>query len=118
MSPRYVHPAAKSILRFPFTNIELLEFNLDSYSSNNSVSNQNVITEEAVLNAIQENFSANRNATNDMNKQIFNVDDWNTYYRYSEDNKKIVKYATKGLVIGENEPALHYNCRSILIPYK
>ena len=44
-----------------------------SYSNNNSVSNQNVITEEAVLNAIQENFSANRNATNDMNKQIFNV---------------------------------------------
>ena len=53
-----------------------------------------------------------------MNKQIFNVDDWNTYYRYSEDDKKIVKYVTKGLVIGENEPALHYNCRSILIPYK
>ena len=49
------------------------EFNLDSYSSNNSVSNQNVITEETVLNAIQENFSANRNTTNDMNKQIFNV---------------------------------------------
>ena len=53
-----------------------------------------------------------------MNKQIFNVDDWNTYYRYSEDDKKIIKYVTKGLVIGENEPALHYNCRSILIPYK
>ena len=32
-----------------------------------------IITEDAVLNAIQENFSANRNATNDMNKQIFNV---------------------------------------------
>ena len=49
------------------------EFNLDSFSSNNGVSNENVITEEAVLNAIQEKFSANRNATNDMNKQIFNV---------------------------------------------
>ena len=54
-------------------NAQVEEFNLDSYSSNNSVSNQNIITEEAVLNAIQENFRTNRNATNDMNKQIFNV---------------------------------------------
>ena len=54
-------------------NAQVEEFNLDSFSSNNSISNQNVITEEAVLNAIQENFSTNRNATNDMNKQIFNV---------------------------------------------
>ena len=48
-------------------------FNLDPYSSDNSISNGNVITEELVLNAIQANFSANRNATNDMNKQIYNV---------------------------------------------
>ena len=54
-------------------NAQVEEFNLDSYSSNNSVSNQNIITEETVLNAIQENFTANRNTTNDMNRQIFNV---------------------------------------------
>lgn len=54
-------------------NTQVEEFNLDSYSSNNSVSNGNVITEEAVLNAIQKNLSANRNTTNNMNKQIFNV---------------------------------------------
>lgn len=54
-------------------NASVEELNLDSYSSNNSVTNGNVITEETVLNAIQENFSANRNATNDMNKQIYNV---------------------------------------------
>ena len=54
-------------------NAQVEELNLDSYSSNNSISNANVITEETVLNAIQENFSNNRNATNDMNKQIFNV---------------------------------------------
>lgn len=53
-----------------------------------------------------------------MDGQIFKLNDWNTYYRYSEDDKKMVKYVTKGLVIGENEPSLHVNCRSILIPYK
>ena len=54
-------------------NAQVEELNLDSYSSNNSLPNGNVITEETVLNAISENFNANRNATNDMNKQIFNV---------------------------------------------
>ena len=53
-----------------------------------------------------------------MNGQIFNVNDWNTYYRLANDNdEKLTKYVTKGLQIGENQPALHYNCRSVLIPY-
>lgn len=54
-------------------NAQVEELNLDSYSSNNSLSNGNVITEETVLNAINENFNSNRNATNDMNKQIYNL---------------------------------------------
>lgn len=54
-----------------------------------------------------------------MNGQIFKINDWNTYYRLENNNdEKLTKYTTYGLQIGENQPALHYNCRSVLIPYK
>ena len=54
-----------------------------------------------------------------MDRQIFKINDWNTYYRYANDkDEKLTMYKTYGLQIGENQPALHYNCRSILIPYK
>ena len=54
-----------------------------------------------------------------MNEQVFKINDWNTYYRYVDNNSLYKKrYVTKGLVIGENKPALHYNCRSVLYPYK
>ena len=59
------------------------------------------------------------NICQSMHGQIFNVNDWNTYYRYeNNDDIKTSKYTTFGLQIGENQPALHYNCRSVLIPYK
>ena len=54
-----------------------------------------------------------------MNGQIFNVNDKNIYFRYANNNDvKMTKYETQGLQIGENQPALHYNCRSVLYPYK
>ena len=54
-----------------------------------------------------------------MNGQIFNIKGWNTYYRLENNNdEKLTKYVTYGLQIGENMPALHIHCRSILIPYK
>lgn len=54
-----------------------------------------------------------------MHGQIFKVNDWNTYYRYANENdERTTKYVTNGLQIGENQPALHYNCRSVLYPYK
>ena len=54
-----------------------------------------------------------------MHEQIFKVNGLNIYYRYANnDDEKLTKYETQGLQIGENQPSLHYNCRSILIPYK
>ena len=54
-----------------------------------------------------------------MNGQIFNVNDKNIYFRYANNNDvKMTKYETNGLQIGENMPALHFSCRSILIPYR
>lgn len=54
-----------------------------------------------------------------MDRQIFKINDWNTYYRYANNNdERTTMYKTYGLQIGENMPALHINCRSILIPYK
>ena len=54
-----------------------------------------------------------------MNGQIFNVNDKNIYFRYANNNDvKMTKYETQGLQIGENQPALHINCRSVLYPYK
>jgi len=59
------------------------------------------------------------NICQSMDRQIFKINDWNVYYRYENNNdEKTSKYTTFGLQIGENQPALHYNCRSILIPYK
>lgn len=58
------------------------------------------------------------NICQSMNGQIFSVNEWNTYYRYANNNdERMTKYVTKGLQIGENQPALHYNCRSVLYPY-
>lgn len=54
-----------------------------------------------------------------MDRQVFKINDWNTYYRYANNNdEKLTMYKTYGLQIGENQPSLHYSCRSILIPYK
>lgn len=54
-----------------------------------------------------------------MNGQVFNVNDWNIYYRYADNkDERMTKYETKGLKVGENQPALHFNCRSVLYPYK
>lgn len=54
-----------------------------------------------------------------MNRQIFNIKGWNTYYRLQNNNdEKLTKYVTYGLQIGENQPSLHFSCRSVLIPYK
>lgn len=59
------------------------------------------------------------NICQSMDRQIFNINGWNTYYRYAENNdEKTTMYKTYGLKIGENQPALHIHCRSILIPYK
>ena len=53
-----------------------------------------------------------------MNGQIFDVKKKNVYYRYANNNDdRMEKYETIGLQIGENQPALHYNCRSVLVPY-
>lgn len=54
-----------------------------------------------------------------MNGQIFDIKEKNVYYRYANNNDdRTTKYETIGLQIGENQPSLHYNCRSVLIPYK
>ena len=52
-------------------NAKVEELNLDSYSSNNTMINTGVVTEETVLNAINERFNINRDATNNMNKEIY-----------------------------------------------
>lgn len=54
-----------------------------------------------------------------MNGQIFKINGLNSYMRYENENSiDTRRYVTQGLVIGQNQPALHYNCRSTLVPYK
>lgn len=52
-----------------------------------------------------------------LNNQIFKIDEMNVYQRYSDIDKKIVTYHTKGLIIGENLPPItnHFHwCRSTI----
>lgn len=52
-----------------------------------------------------------------LNNQIFDLDKVNTYQRYSDYDKRIVTYTTKGLVVGENLPPIsnHFHwCRSTI----
>ena len=52
-----------------------------------------------------------------LNNQIFYLDKMNTYQRYSDIDKRIVTYYTKGLVLGENLPPImnHFHwCRSTI----
>lgn len=52
-----------------------------------------------------------------LNDQIFYVDKMNVYQRYSDIDKGIVTYHTKGLVLGENLPPImnHFHwCRSTI----
>lgn len=50
-----------------------------------------------------------------LNDMVFYLDDFNRYRRYSDYDKRVVEYVTKGLVVGENQPPIdnhfHY-CRS------
>lgn len=52
-----------------------------------------------------------------MNGMLFYVNDWNRFYRYSDDDKKNVLYTIKGLEVGANLPPInnhfHY-CRSTI----
>lgn len=59
------------------------------------------------------------NICKSMDRQIFKIKGLNTYYRLANNNdEKMSLYRTEGLQIGENQPALHISCRSVLIPYK
>lgn len=52
-----------------------------------------------------------------LDNQIFLLDDWNTYSRYSESDKKNIIYKTYGLKPGENLPPInnHFHwCRSTI----
>jgi hypothetical protein len=52
-----------------------------------------------------------------LDRQIFNVKNWNEFKRYSDSNKNIVKYRCRGLVIGLNLPPVvdHFHwCRSTI----
>lgn len=52
-----------------------------------------------------------------LNNQVFLLDDYNTYQRYSESDGRVVTYTTYGLVVGDNLPPIdnhfHY-CRSTI----
>lgn len=52
-----------------------------------------------------------------MNGILFYVNDWNRFYRYSDDDKRDVLYTIKGLEVGANLPPInnhfHY-CRSTI----
>lgn len=52
-----------------------------------------------------------------LDNQVFYLDEMNTYQRYSDVDKKIVTYHTKGMVLGENLPPInnHFHwCRSTI----
>lgn len=52
-----------------------------------------------------------------LNNQIFKLNDWNTYQRYSEEDKRIITYKTFGLEVGANLPPInnHFHwCRSTI----
>lgn len=56
-----------------------------------------------------------------LNGQIFNINDWNTFSRYSATDGKNVVYKIKGLQVGVNLPPIdnhfHY-CRSTIYPVR
>lgn len=57
------------------------------------------------------------NMCDGMNGMLFYVNDWNRFYRYSDDDKRDVLYTIKGLEVGANLPPInnhfHY-CRSTI----
>ena len=56
-----------------------------------------------------------------LNRQVFNINGWNKYYRYSAIDDKEVLYTTKGLKTGENLPPIDnhiHHCRSTIYPYR
>jgi len=59
------------------------------------------------------------NICKSMNGQVFKINELNVYQRYARnDDEELTTYRTDGLKIGENQPALHYNCRSVLYPHR
>lgn len=56
-----------------------------------------------------------------LDNQIFKIDGWNTYDRYSAEDKKNIIYRTKGLEVGANLPPIsnsYHHCRSTIYPVR
>ena len=54
-----------------------------------------------------------------LDNQVFKIDVWNTYSRYSAEDKKNIIYKTKGLEVGANLPPINnhvHHCRSTIYP--
>lgn len=54
-----------------------------------------------------------------LDNQVFKIDGWNTYSRYSAEDKKNIIYRTKGLEAGANLPPINnhiHHCRSTIYP--
>lgn len=76
-----------------------------------------LIDKEAKVKFIAVEDNATTKMCNSLNNQIFNVHDWNEFYRYSKANDKMVKYRCFGLIPGLNMPPIddgfHW-CRSYI----
>lgn len=56
-----------------------------------------------------------------LNGQIFSINGWNKYKRYSAVDDKEIEYTTKGLKVGENLPPIDnhiHHCRSTIYPVR
>ena len=54
-----------------------------------------------------------------LDNQVFSISGWNTYSRYSAEDKKNIIYKTKGLEVGANLPPINnhiHHCRSTIYP--
>ena len=92
--------------------LQLIELN-----NNSKLEGIKRIDEDAKVKFIAVEDESTTKMCESLNGQIFNVHDWNTFYRYSKTNDRITKYKCFGLVRGLNLPPIddgfHW-CRSTI----
>lgn len=53
-----------------------------------------------------------------LDNQIFSMSEFNEFIKYKASDKEYQRYKIKGIIIGENAPPIHSDCRCYLVPEK
>lgn len=118
---RYIYESILNFQRKRYLNINRnkisgdLDVQVTSLTNNSLIEGYKEVDKNAKVRFIAEMDQRTTKMCKSLDNQIFSVNDWNTFQRYSHDDGRVVNYKVFGLVAGVNLPPInnHFHwCRS------